>query len=63
MPVNKPEAQDACIDFGVRNIISGVANAMIDILIVIMVIPLAWNLPIRKQNKWLVLVPFAVGVR
>ncbi|KAI0097891.1 hypothetical protein GGR51DRAFT_539522 [Nemania sp. FL0031] len=57
----KPEAQDVCIDFGVRNIISGVANAMINILIVIMVIPLAWNLPIRKQNKWLVLVPFAVG--
>ncbi|KAI1128787.1 hypothetical protein F5Y10DRAFT_168159 [Nemania abortiva] len=55
------EAQDLCIDFGLRNIISGVINAFTNIFTWAMVIPLAWNLPIRKQNKWLVLVPLAVG--
>jgi hypothetical protein len=57
------EAQEFCIDFGLRNLISGIINAITDIFIVAMAIPLVWNLQITKQKKWLVLVPFAVGGR
>ncbi|KAI0870305.1 hypothetical protein GGS24DRAFT_493099 [Hypoxylon argillaceum] len=57
----QPEAQELCIDFGLRNLISGIINSVTNILIVAIPIPLVWNLQITKQNKWLVLVPFAVG--
>ncbi|KAJ8133590.1 hypothetical protein O1611_g44 [Lasiodiplodia mahajangana] len=57
----KSEAQDFCIDFGLRNLISGIINAMTNVFIVAIVMPLVWDLPVTKQKKWLVLFPFAVG--
>ncbi|KAI0456253.1 hypothetical protein F5B21DRAFT_522714 [Xylaria acuta] len=57
----RPEVEGVCVDFGLRNLVSGIMNVMTNILIVAMVIPFAWNLHITKQNKWPTLVSFAVG--
>ncbi|KAI0203528.1 hypothetical protein F4808DRAFT_466995 [Astrocystis sublimbata] len=56
----QPDVEGNCVDFGLRNLISGVLNVMINILIVV-VIPFAWSLHITKQKKWLILVTFVTG--
>ncbi|KAI0402872.1 hypothetical protein F4802DRAFT_574104 [Xylaria palmicola] len=57
----KPDSQQFCVDFALRNLISGIMNVLTDIVIMGMVIPLVWNAPKRVQKKWLVAVPFVTG--
>lgn len=57
------EDREFCINFGLRNLISGVMNIIAGIVIVVMVIPLVGDLHITKYKRWMVLATFAVGVR
>ncbi|KAI8955625.1 hypothetical protein F4801DRAFT_273861 [Xylaria longipes] len=57
----RSDVEGVCVDFGLRNLVSGIMNVMTSILIVVMVIPFAWNLYITKQEKWLALVSLAIG--
>ncbi|KAI1827833.1 hypothetical protein F4861DRAFT_291365 [Xylaria intraflava] len=57
----RPGVQGFCMDLGLKNLISGVANIVTDIIIVAMVIPFVWNLRIMKQKKWWFVWTFAVG--
>ncbi|KAI0975251.1 hypothetical protein F4678DRAFT_419743 [Xylaria arbuscula] len=57
----RSEAREFCVNFALRNLISGIINVLTDISIMIMVIPFLWNRPILGQKKWLFLSTFAVG--
>ncbi|KAI1756885.1 hypothetical protein F4782DRAFT_549283 [Xylaria castorea] len=57
----RPEVEGVCLDFGLRNLVSGIMNVMTNILIMAMAVPFVWNLRITKQKKGLVLVAFAIG--
>ncbi|KAI0433899.1 hypothetical protein F5Y09DRAFT_350484 [Xylaria sp. FL1042] len=57
----RPDAHDFCIDFSLRNLVSGVINIVTGIFILAMVVPLIWNQKVMEQEKWLVLSTFVVG--
>ncbi|KAI1424480.1 hypothetical protein F5Y12DRAFT_797059 [Xylaria sp. FL1777] len=57
----RPDAREFCINFSLRNLISGTINSVTDILIMVMVIPLIWNKQVLEREKWLVLSTFAAG--
>ncbi|TGJ79027.1 hypothetical protein E0Z10_g9729 [Xylaria hypoxylon] len=57
----RPDARAFCINFSLRNLVSGIINIVINIFIVAMVIPLVWSQYTTGQEKWLVLFTFAIG--
>ncbi|KAI1350752.1 hypothetical protein F5Y01DRAFT_325818 [Xylaria sp. FL0043] len=57
----RPDAREFCIDFSLRNLVSGIINIVTGILILVMVVPLIWNQEVMEQEKWLVLSTFVVG--
>lgn len=59
----RPDTRDFCIDFSLRNLISGIVNVVTDVVIMAMVIPLVWNHEVMDQERRLVLSTFAVGTR
>ncbi|KAI0903308.1 hypothetical protein F4823DRAFT_636274 [Ustulina deusta] len=57
----RPDTREFCINFSLRNLISGIINAVTNIFVMVMAIPLIWNQQVTGQEKWLVLSTFAVG--
>ncbi|KAI0184090.1 hypothetical protein EV127DRAFT_505609 [Xylaria flabelliformis] len=57
----RTDVEGVCLDFGLRNLVTGIMNVMTTILVVALVVPFAWNLFIDKERKWLVLATFAIG--
>lgn len=59
----QPEDQEFCMNFGLRNPMSGVMNIIASIVIVVMVLPLVGGLHVTQHKRWMVLATFAVGGR
>ncbi|KAJ2985945.1 hypothetical protein NUW58_g5266 [Xylaria curta] len=57
-----PDSQSFCIDLGLRTLISGIMNVIMNTIIVAILIPLIWkNKRTMKHNKYLALATCAVG--
>ncbi|KAF2970003.1 hypothetical protein GQX73_g3575 [Xylaria multiplex] len=57
----RPDAREFCINFSIRNLVSGIINVATSIFILTMATPLVWGQSITGQEKWPVLFTFAIG--
>ncbi|RWA13920.1 hypothetical protein EKO27_g1195 [Xylaria grammica] len=59
----RPDARQFCVNFSLRNLVSGVINIVTSIFIVAMAIPSVRSQKVTGQEKWLTLFTFAIGSR
>ncbi|KAI0533693.1 hypothetical protein GGR58DRAFT_98347 [Xylaria digitata] len=57
----RPDARAFCINFSIRNLVSGIINVATSIFILTMAMTLVWSQNITGQEKWPVLFTFAIG--